>query len=151
VSKEEKENSIEKELEVKKGETKVETEPKPEPKQVSSENFNFKNYSFPIRSFSGVGQVPLETSFIYQWKDRPSHYLVEKVSPAGRVINQLGVGDEIQVKGKTLTITHIERGVVNDTKAIRFLSLHDNEVTFQTCENGKDSRGKSLLTIWYAS
>lgn len=132
------------------------TTPKQEPQaviptQTKTDGFNFRGHHFPLSSFSGSGQVPAETPYIFMWNDRPSHYLIEQVSPAGRVIQQVQMGDEIVIDGNTYTVHHIERGVVNDDTAWDVLTGTPAAITFQTCEYGKGWNGLSLLTIWYAS
>lgn len=125
----------------------------PAPKAARTDGFNFRGYNYGIRSFGGGGgdSVPLETNYIYRWASKPSHYLVEKVSPPGRVIQQVQKGDKITIDGNTYTVHTIKRGVVNDNTAMETLNSVPATVTFQTCENGKGWNGASLLTIWYAS
>lgn len=125
--------------------------PAPEPAQTRTDGFNFRGHHFPLSSFSGSGQVPKETPYVFVWNELPSHYLIEQVSPAGRVIQQVQMGDKIVVNGNTYTVHHIKRGVVNDDTAWDVLTGTPASITFQTCEYGKGWNGLSLLTIWYAS
>lgn len=125
---------------------------KPAPaKSERTDGFNFKGHHFSLANFSGSGFVPQETNNVYRWTDLPTHYLVEKVSPAGRVIRQVGVGDTVVVDGQSYTVTHIESGIPNDSEAGRKLFKHDAAITIQTCDNTKGPNGKSDVTYWWAS
>lgn len=97
----------------------------------------------------GSGQVPKETPHVYSWNYLPSHYLVEQVSPAGRVIQQLGMGDTVVVNGVSYVVTHIKRTVPNDNNAWSVLNSVSADITIQTCEYTKGANGLSDLSIWY--
>lgn len=122
-----------------------------EPKAASqTDGFNFHGYHFPLSSFSGDGKVPQNTPYIYRWTDFPTHYLIERISPAGNVIRTVEVGDKVTVNNQTYTVTHILRNVENDYYAVDNLFRYPSKITFQTCEAARGKNGKSLLTIWFA-
>lgn len=124
-------------------------QPKAEPKPQRTDGFNFKGHHFPLSTFSGNGQVPLETPYVFQWSSKPTHYLVERVSPAGRVIQQLGMGDTVVLNGKSYVVTHIKRTVPNDTNALAVLNSVSADMTIQTCETTRGADGYADLTLWY--
>lgn len=130
---------------------KKESKPEPVEKPQPTDGFNFHGNHFPLKSFSGSGKVPAETPYVFQWTTLNTHYLIERISPAGRVIQNVGIGDTIVVNNQTYTVTHIERNVPNDDNAYSVLTGRDAAITFQTCELGRGSNGRSLLTIWYAN
>ena len=117
--------------------------------QQRTDGFNFHGYNFSIRTFEGSGHVPKETPHVYSWDCLPSHYLVEQVSPAGRVIQQLGMGDTVVVNGVSYVVTHIKRKVPNDENGYDVVTSMGADITIQTCEKTKGANGKYDLTIWY--
>lgn len=121
------------------------------PVQNRTDGFNFRGHHFPLSTFSGSGAVPLETPYVYQWTDYPKHYLVERVSPPGRVIQQLQVGDTVTINGSVYTVHHIARGVDPDVDAHGAIFNSTSAISIQTCELGKGINGKSLLTLFFAS
>ncbi|MFC4711105.1 hypothetical protein ACWOEJ_09680 [Enterococcus eurekensis] len=82
-----------------------------------TDGFNFKGHHFDLSSFSGLGMVPQWTSYIYQWTDDPSHYLIEKASNAGNAIWSVGIGDQVVINGQTYTVFNQMSNVVNDDSA----------------------------------
>ena len=119
------------------------------PQPQRTDGFNFHGYNFSIRTFVGSGHVPQETPHVYSWDSLPSHYLVEQVSPAGRVIQQLGMGDTVVVNGVSYVVTHIKRKVPNDENGYSVVTSMGADITIQTCEYTKGANGKSDLSIWY--
>lgn len=112
--------------------------------------FNFNGHHFPLGSFSGGGRVPQETNRVYQWTDKPDHFLVERISPAGRVITGVGIGTKVVINGTTYTVTNMERNIPNDAAAVDYLYKHNAAITFQTCETTRGANGKSHVRFWYA-
>ena len=53
------------------------TAPAPKPAQTRTDGFNFKGHHFALSTFSGGGQVPMETPYVFQWTDYPKHYLID--------------------------------------------------------------------------
>lgn len=113
--------------------------------------FNFKGHHFSLANFSGSGYVPKETNNVYRWTDRPSHYLIERISPAGRVIRQVGIGDKVIINGESYTVHTIKSGVPNDNNAYNVLTSVSASISFQTCDTTKGPNGNSDLTIWWAN
>lgn len=130
-------------------ESKSESKSKPKP-APRTDGFNFHGHHFPLSSFSGGGSVPQNTPYIYRWNDLPSHYLIERISPAGRVINSVNVGDKVAVDNQSYTVTHILRNVENDYYAVDNLFKHPSKITFQTCQAARGKNGKALITFWFA-
>lgn len=112
--------------------------------------FNFNGYHFPLGSFSGGGSVPQETNRVYQWTDKPDHFLIERISPAGRAITSVGIGTKIVINGTTYTVTNMERNIPNNADAVDYLYKHNATITFQTCETTRGANGKSHVRFWYA-
>lgn len=125
--------------------------PKQAPQERRTDGFNFHNYHFSVKSWSGSGgqAVPMETNNVFQWASKPTHYLVERISPAGRVIQQLGMGDTVVLNGKSYVVTNIKRKVPNDNNAMSVLNSVSADITIQTCETTKGANGASDLTLWY--
>ena len=117
---------------------------------VPTSGFSFAGQTFGIRSFSGSGFVPSETNYVYQWTAKPSHYLVERISPAGRIINSLGVGSKVTVNGRTYTVTSVKYNIPNDHAASKLVFSVTNGISFQTCTTTKGDNGKSHVNIWFA-
>lgn len=115
-----------------------------------TDGFNFNGHHFPLSTFTGAGQVPLHTPYVFQWSNRPSHYLIERVSPAGNVITGVNIGTKITVNGNEYTVTNVERNVKNTDTASLILDKHPSTITFQTCQTNRDSNNRAYLTIWYA-
>lgn len=112
--------------------------------------FNFNGHHFPLDSFSGGGKVPQETNKVYQWTDKPDHFLIERLSPAGRAITSVGIGTKIVINGSTYTVTNIEQNIPNNDAAVDYLYKHHATITFQTCETTRGANGKSHVRFWYA-
>lgn len=127
------------------------TPPAPVPAQTRTDGFNFKGHHFALSTFSGSGQVPMETPYVFQWTDYPKHYLIERVSPAGRVIQQVQMGDKITINGNTYTVHSVVRGVDAELEAWNVIDNNPSTISFQTCELGKGVNDISLLTLWFAS
>ena len=121
------------------------------PQERRTDGFNFHNYHFPVKSWSGSGgqKVPMETNNVYQWASKPTHYLVEINSSAGRVIQQLGMGDTVELNGKSYVVTHIKRKVPNDNKAMEVLNSESADITIQTSETTRGANGEWDVTLWY--
>ncbi|MDN6731707.1 MAG: hypothetical protein L0L39_05950, partial [Atopostipes suicloacalis] len=127
-----------------------ETENKEEPAPARTDGFNFNGNHFSLAKFSGGGKVPAETNHVFQWTDKPDHYLIERVSPAGRAVTSVGVGTEIIINGTSYTVSNVERNIPNNDAGIDYLYKHNAAITFQTCERTKGSNGRSNLRFWYA-
>lgn len=119
--------------------------------QARTDGFNFKGYHFSIANFSGSGSVPKETNNVYSWTTRPSHYLVERISPAGRVIRQVKVGDKVVINGQSYKVHKVRSGIPNDNNSYDVLTGTSAHITFQTCDTTKGANGNSNLTIWWAN
>lgn len=128
--------------------TSASKESKPIVNQTSG--FNFNGHHFPLGSFSGGGRVPQETNRVYQWTDKPDHFLIERISPAGRAITSVDIGTEVVINGSTYTVTNMERDIPNNDAAVAYLYKHNAAITFQTCETNKGANGKSHVRFWYA-
>lgn len=122
----------------------------PTSQSTRTDGFNFNGHHFALGSFTGGGNVPQETNYIYQWTDKPDHFLIERVSPAGRVITGVGIGTEVVINGTTYTVTNMERNIPNDDAAVDYLYKHSASITFQTCETTKGANGRWHLRFWYA-
>lgn len=118
---------------------------------ISNDGFNFHSYHFPVSTFSGRGgdQVPMHTDYVYQWTSKPSHYVVEMISPPGYVIQQLGMGDVVVLNGTSYVVTHIKRTVPNDSNSMAVLNSVAADITIQTCESTKGANGANDMTLWY--
>lgn len=124
---------------------------KPEPATANrTDGFNFNGHHFSLASFTGGGSVPRETNNVFQWTDKPNHYLIERVSPAGRVIRSVGVGTKVVINGTSYTVTNVEANIPNDDAAVDYLYKHNAAITFQTCETTKGPNGRSNVRFWYA-
>lgn len=124
--------------------------PAPAPVVNQTSGFNFNGHHFPLGSFSGGGRVPQETNRVYQWTDKPDHFLVERISPAGRVITGVGIGTKVVINGTSYTVTNMERNIPNNAAAVDYLYKHNAAITFQTCETTMGANGKSHVRFWYA-
>lgn len=122
-------------------------QPAPAPR---TDGFNFNGHHFSLASFTGGGKVPQETNHVYQWTDKPDHFLIERISPAGRVITSVGIGTKIIINGTTYTVTNMERNIPNDAAAVDYLYKHNAAITFQTCETTRGANGRSHVRFWYA-
>lgn len=116
-----------------------------------TDGFNFKGHNFSIANFSGTGYVPKETNNVYRWTNRPSHYLIERISPAGRVIRQVNIGDTIVINGESYKVHTVKSGVPNDDNAYNVLTSVPASISFQTCDTTKGPNGEFNLTIWWAN
>lgn len=128
---------------------KEETKQESKPQQTRTDGFNYKGHHYSLANFSGSGAVPQETNNVYQWSNKPSHYLVERISPAGRTIRQVGVGDQVTINGNTYTIKKVQSGIPNDTNAISKIDSVSHSISFQTCDLTQ-TNGLSDVTIWWA-
>lgn len=114
-----------------------------------TDGLNFDGRHYDIKSFSGLGHVPVDEC-IYQWLDYTEHLhlLAERQSPVGRDVRELAIGSKITVNNMTYTIYNVISGVTNDVNAYNSLSTGKPAITIQSCDSGDDN---STLTIWYAS
>lgn len=122
----------------------------PTSQSTRTDGFNFNGHHFALGSFTGGGSVPQETNYVYQWTDKPDHFLIERISPAGRVITGVEIGTKVVINGTTYTVTNMERNIPNDEAAVDYLYKHNASITFQTCETTKGANGRSHVRFWYA-
>ena len=122
------------------------------PKQtVRTDGFNYNGHHYDIASFSGSGHVPKNTNSVYRWAQKPNHYLVERISPAGKTINSLNHGSTITINGNTYTVSKIEYNIDNDTNTLNLVMNSADAITIQTCTTKKGANGDSKLNIWFAN
>lgn len=115
-----------------------------------TDGFNFHGHHFPLANFTGGGKVPQETNNVFQWTDKPDHFLIERISPAGRAIMYVNVGSLVIINGSSYTVTNIERNIPNNEAAVDYLYKHNADITFQTCESTRGPNGRSNVRFWYA-
>lgn len=76
--------------------------------------------------------------------------MIERVSPAGRLITSVVIGTEAVINETSYTVTNMERNIPNNADAVDYLYKHNATITFQTCEATIGANGKSHVRFWYA-
>ena len=117
-----------------------------QPAQTSG--FCLNGHSYPIRSFSGTGSVPVDGN-VYAWTSLPNYYLFEMMGAAHSQLGSLHVGSEVVINGRVLHVSEIMYGVKNDGTGLEVVSnkLAQHSAGWQTCEQACYN---STLTVWFA-
>lgn len=116
--------------------------------QTREDGFNFLGQHWDIAPFSGSGQTPRYTPYIFQWTSLPNYYLAEQASSAGQALWSLGVGSEIIVNGRILHITKIDHHLNRldgNTTNYAFNSAAAHALGIQTCD---EASGTYISMYW---
>lgn len=117
-----------------------------------TDGFNYNGHHYDTPTFYGSGLVPAWTNNAYYWGNSSEyggeHYLFEKSSDAGQTVWELGVGSQVVVNGRTLTVRGVQSGIQRTDTDFLLNLASQGYVTWQTCDTYESN---STLTFWWAS